>query len=198
MAADWRAVVVAFGALAFVGCAAHRDMVVLVPSADGHVGKVAVDDGRTSQVLDEANEAVTIGPEGAEPAHVGPEQLRAIFGEALSAAPVRPRRFTLYFDEGTERLIAASEAELPGILADVRRRGAYQVEIVGHTDRLAGDDFNATLSLRRATAVRDWLAENGIPIAAIVVVGRGERDPVVATADGVAEPKNRRVELTVR
>jgi OOP family OmpA-OmpF porin len=63
---------------------------------------------------------------------------------------------------------------------------------------LASDEFNATLSLRRATAVRDWLAKNGVPVASIVVVGRGERDPVVATADGVAEPNNRRVELTVR
>jgi OOP family OmpA-OmpF porin len=198
VAAARLAVVIAFGALTVAGCAAHRDMVVLVPSTDGHVGKVAVDDGKSSPVLDEANEGVTIGPDGAKPAKVDPVQVHAIFADALSAAPVHPHRFTLYFDEGTERLIAASEAELPGILADIRGRGAYQVEIIGHTDRLAGDDFNATLSLRRATAVRDWLASNGVPVAAIIVVGRGERDPVVATADGVAEAKNRRVELTVR
>jgi OOP family OmpA-OmpF porin len=198
VAAGCRAAVLALSALAVLGCAAHKDIVVLVPSADGHVGKLAVDDGKKSEVLDQANQAVTIGPEGAQPAYLEPAQVKGIFGDALAAAPVHPHRFTLYFDEGTERLTAGSEAELPGILADIRGRGAYQVEIVGHTDRLASDDFNATLSLRRATAVRDWLAKNGVPVGAIVVVGRGERDPVVATADGVAEPKNRRVELTVR
>jgi OmpA-OmpF porin, OOP family len=32
----------------------------------------------------------------------------------------------------------------------------------------------------------------------IVAVGRGKREPLVPTADGVAEPRNRRVEIVVR
>jgi outer membrane protein OmpA-like peptidoglycan-associated protein len=38
----------------------------------------------------------------------------------------------------------------------------------------------------------------GIPRDAIEVVGRGEREPVVQTADGVAEERNRRVEIKLR
>jgi outer membrane protein OmpA-like peptidoglycan-associated protein len=193
-----RAVACAALALAAAGCSAHRDLVVLVPSADGHVGKVAVASGASTEVIDKANQAVSIGPDGMKPETVDADRVQAIFGDALAAAPIRPHRFTLYFDEGTEKLTASSEAELPGILADIKSRAAYQVEIIGHTDRKAGDDFNDALSLRRAGAVRDWLASKGVPVAATVVVGRGERDPVVATADGTAEPRNRRVELIVR
>ena len=44
---------------------------------------------------------------------------------------------------------------------------------------------------------RRWLAR-GIAAENIVVVGRGKREPIVPTADGVAEPRNRRVEILVR
>lgn len=193
-----RAAVLAAFALAAAGCSARRDLVVLVPSADGHVGKVAVENGTSTEVIDKANQAVTIGPGGMKPGTVDADHVQAIFGDALSAAPIPPRRFTLYFDEGTEKLTAASQAELPDILADIKRRAAYQVEIVGHTDRKASDEFNDALSLRRAGAVRDWLAAGGVPASSTVVAGRGERDPVVTTADGTSEPRNRRVELIVR
>jgi len=38
----------------------------------------------------------------------------------------------------------------------------------------------------------------GVPRARISVAGRGEREPEVPTADEVAEPRNRRVEINVR
>jgi outer membrane protein OmpA-like peptidoglycan-associated protein len=53
------------------------------------------------------------------------------------------------------------------------------------------------LSLRRANAVKDQLVREGIPAANITVVGRGESQPLVQTADGVREPQNRRVEIVL-
>ena len=194
-----RAPTLVAAALLLAGCAAKNpDLVVLVPSADGHVGAVSVDDGTTTTTLDEANEAVALSPKGARPVVVPPDEARAIFADALAAAPIPPRRFTVYFEEGTERLTADSQAQLPAILEDVKRRADVEIEIVGHTDRKADAAFNAALSLRRAESVRDWLVSNGVPRDAIAAVGRGEIDPVVPTEDGVAEARNRRVELTVR
>jgi outer membrane protein OmpA-like peptidoglycan-associated protein len=46
--------------------------------------------------------------------------------------------------------------------------------------------------------VRKDFADRGIPNSAINVAGRGEREPVVPTADEVSEPRNRRVEINVR
>jgi outer membrane protein OmpA-like peptidoglycan-associated protein len=46
--------------------------------------------------------------------------------------------------------------------------------------------------------VRRALLARGIPAQDVSVVGRGEREPLVATGDNVAEPRNRRVEIYVR
>ena len=58
--------------------------------------------------------------------------------------------------------------------------------------------MNDRLSVRRAEVVRDALAAIGVPVEKIAVVGRGEREPAVATADEVPEPRNRRAEIKVR
>jgi outer membrane protein OmpA-like peptidoglycan-associated protein len=46
--------------------------------------------------------------------------------------------------------------------------------------------------------VKADLAAQGIPADRILASGRGEREPIVPTADGVDEPRNRRVEINVR
>ena len=74
----------------------------------------------------------------------------------------------------------------------------YQVEVVGHTDTLGDVKTNQTLSLTRAVTVRDRLVRDGIEPDAISVAGRGKLDLIVPTGDGVAEPRNRCVVITVR
>jgi outer membrane protein OmpA-like peptidoglycan-associated protein len=59
-------------------------------------------------------------------------------------------------------------------------------------------EYNDTLSLRRAERVRKDFVDRGVPDSAISVAGRGEREPIVATADEVTEPRNRRVEINIR
>lgn len=54
------------------------------------------------------------------------------------------------------------------------------------------------LSLRRANAVKDQPVREGVPAAQVMVVGRGESQPLVPTADGVREPQNRPVEIVLK
>jgi outer membrane protein OmpA-like peptidoglycan-associated protein len=70
--------------------------------------------------------------------------------------------------------------------------------VIGHTDRVGADDANDALSLQRAQTMREAMLGLGIPPARIRAAGRGEREPLVPTADGVEEPRNRRVEINVR
>jgi len=71
-----------------------------------------------------------------------------------------------------------------------------RVEIVGHTDSSGAAAYNLSLSLRRATAVRNYLvAEAGIGQERLAAVGRGEEEPIPGTDP--ASARNRRVEITL-
>ncbi len=83
-------------------------------------------------------------------------------------------------------------------MQEIGSHPAPEIVVVGHTDRVGSLAYNDALSLRRAERVRAQLVQVGIPNDQISVAGRGEREPLKATEDEVAEPLNRRVEITVR
>jgi len=70
--------------------------------------------------------------------------------------------------------------------------------VVGHTDTVGSESANDALSRQRAEVVRKGLIARGIAPEDVVAIGRGKRNLLVPTADGVAEPRNRRVEILVR
>lgn len=57
------------------------------------------------------------------------------------------------------------------------------IVIVGYSDRLGSDEYNRKLSERRAIAVKNYIASNGIDADRLKVEGRGEADPVVTCTD---------------
>lgn len=133
-----------------------------------------------------------------EPGQATPEEVRAVFAEALAAQPPRPVTFILYFVEATDQFTPESQALVDQVFVTIASRPAPELTVSGHTDAVGTDQFNDALSLRRAERVRALLIARGIAPANIVAVGRGKREPRVPAAPGVAEPRNRRVEITVR
>ena len=71
------------------------------------------------------------------------------------------------------------------------------LSVAGHTDRSGSDAYNDALSMRRAQAVVAMLQSRGVSPNSLTVTALGEGEPRVPTADGVREPQNRRVEITV-
>jgi outer membrane protein OmpA-like peptidoglycan-associated protein len=72
-----------------------------------------------------------------------------------------------------------------------------EISVIGHTDRVGKLEANDALSLKRAEAVGEQLKAAGI-LAPMEFAGRGEREPLIPTADEVPEPANRRVEINLR
>ena len=194
--------VVAMALVLATGCASPpKNYVVLLANENGATGAVAVQNEAGAVVLDQAGYATGIDdvrkPPG-EPFIIEAQQIRRDFGPALAATPQLPVSFLLYFEMGTAELTQASRQEIPGIIDTITGRKFPRVAIIGHTDRIADNQANYEIALSRANKIRTLLAESGIDPADIEVSSHGETNPLVETADDVAEPKNRRVEVTVR
>lgn len=78
----------------------------------------------------------------------------------------------------------------------IRERPNLKLEIAGHTDSDGTDEYNIQLSLERAQAVVNWLAERGIDNE-LTARGYGESSPVASNTTAEGKAANRRVEIRV-
>ena len=124
--------------------------------------------------------------------------VRRLFGAALDALPAPEVVFVLHFDEGRDVLNAESSAQIPAILNAIRERQSTDISVTGHTDTVADPQFNYQLGLRRAGTVSGILQSQGVNAANLFVTSHGDADLLVKTPRGVAEARNRRVEVIVR
>ena len=179
-------------------CTPTSSRVLLLPQ-EGTRSAVMVTTAATSTELVTPYAVAEVGREGRLASGVSnAAEVRERYPTLLTLLPPSAERFTLNFEPGTSSLTPESTARLDGIIAAARARSGGEIVIVGHTDRQGDADANDALSLRRAIAVRDVLVQRGFQSALIEPVGRGEREPVMPTEDGVPEPLNRRADIIVR
>jgi outer membrane protein OmpA-like peptidoglycan-associated protein len=124
--------------------------------------------------------------------------VKRLFGDALAALPPAPRHFTLHFEFESDALTEESTALVPEVLRSVKLLSVPEVVVVGHTDAMGDPRTNVALGLKRAIGVRDILVDAGLAPSTIEVTSHGEADLLVKTSDNSPEPRNRRVEITVR
>lgn len=174
-----------------------KSYVTLLESPDGTTGKVVISGAKGEQVIDKAKHAALL--DGSTPAApISDEKLQQDFGAAMAARPVLPERFLLYFESGGAKLTAESAALLPKVIANAAQRPGVDVAVIGHSDTVGKADANEKLSLQRAQAIAEQLKQQGLATEAISIESHGERNLLVPTADEVAEPRNRRVEISIR
>jgi OOP family OmpA-OmpF porin len=189
-------------ALSVSACASKpRAVVVLLPEQDdGTVGRATVGNTAGTVDLDEARDSTRVQRDR-RPAAVTTmtdAEVQRMFGDALGALPPPPRRFVVNFRFQSDELTPESRALMPQILAVVRERSLATVVVTGHTDTMGAARVNHALGLKRAAAVRNQLIKAGLDASRIEVTSLGETDPLVPTKDEIAEPRNRRVDITVR
>jgi outer membrane protein OmpA-like peptidoglycan-associated protein len=74
---------------------------------------------------------------------------------------------------------------------------SFKIEIEGHTDAEGTDERNQRLSNRRANAVADFLAQNGVDRSRLSTIGYGATRPIADNATEEGRAKNRRIEFNV-
>lgn len=183
-------------AVSLFGCAGSGSYVVLVPSPDGSVGKVIVRGDKGEQLLDRSGQAADLDGRTVR-ASVDPQRLDRDFGEAIAAKPPLPLHRLLYFSTGTT-LTAESETLLQAIVQEVNLRRSAEVSIIGHTDTLYTTEYNEKLALKRAARVAELLKGLGLRANSIEVDSHGKRNLLIQTPDNTYEPRNRRVEVSIR
>jgi outer membrane protein OmpA-like peptidoglycan-associated protein len=181
---------------------AHAELVVLLPDPEsGAVGAATVTANSGGTVhLTRAGEGTRVaqGKPPTAPAALSPDDIQRLFGTALAARPIAPRQFILYFQAGSELLTAQSRALVPQIIADMQARPAPDLTVIGHTDTTSDRASNMQLGMQRARVVRDLLVASGLDASQVDIASHGERNLLVPTPDNTPEPKNRRVEVTIR
>lgn len=177
---------------------ANRGTVVLLPEEGAGESAVTIKQDDQAIVLDRPYAGANLTRQGPVGYQSSPQDVQAKFGAALAAQPSRAESFVLYFVEGKDELTDDSKRLADQILAAIARRAVPDVLVVGHSDTVGSDQVNDALSLRRAEAIRTMLIERGVPADDVRAFARGKRELAVPTPDGVAEPRNRRVEIVVR
>lgn len=186
-------------ALTLIAACAPTTRITLLPEADGKPSAVQVSAEGQSHTLNQPYQTATATRTGAlQAGNTTAEAVQASYPNLIQLRPPAAQRYTLYFAAGGTELTPESAAQLPKVLADARARAGGEVIVVGHTDRVGALEANDKLSLQRAGVIRDVLVRQGLAPALVEAVGRGEREPLIPTADEVDEPRNRRVELLVR
>jgi outer membrane protein OmpA-like peptidoglycan-associated protein len=123
------------------------------------------------------------------------------YGPAPAVAPAplasQGRSFRVFFEFDKASLSREGERVVRQAADSYRRTGAARIEVTGYTDLSGTPRYDLDLSKRRAASVRAALVAQGVPAATITESWRGKQSPLVATADGVREPQNRRVDIVV-
>ena len=84
--------------------------------------------------------------------------------------------------------------QVSGVLSQYR--DTY-IDIYGHTDSTGSDEYNQTLSERRAISVADYLSGRGVQSARIATRGYGKTQPIASNDTEQGRATNRRVEVKI-
>jgi len=185
--------------LALAGCST-TSKVILLDGAKAETaivvtteaGQLTIDKPNTYTVISSATQ------KPAETKTIDAAELEKEYGKLIELAPKPPKQFLLYFEPGSTTLVKKSQLIFPKIERAIKERAPCDINIIGHADRSGSKKYNIELSLRRAKKVHNWLVKGDVDIENIEVESYGEEDPIIPTADGIAEPRNRRVEVLIR
>jgi OOP family OmpA-OmpF porin len=103
----------------------------------------------------------------------------------------------VFFETDSAELLPTSRAELDRLVLTLGRYPTMRIEVAGHTDSRSSDEYNESLSDRRAASVRTYLEGEGIDPRRLQSHGYGERQPIASNDTEEGQALNRRVEFRI-
>ncbi len=185
-----------------IACSAPpKTLFVLMPDPDGKTGQIEVQNRGGTQIIDRPGYVTEVVDEAVPPKPprpMDPKEIQRVFGAALTAQPLPPVTYILYFRSGTTVLTDESEKRLPEIITIAIERKSSDISVVGHSDTVGTKQKNYQISFDRAGLIKEMLVSKGIDPRMIKTESHGEDNPLIKTPDEFPEPRNRRVEVTIR
>lgn len=103
----------------------------------------------------------------------------------------------LLFDFDSDRVKPTAQANLKNLANSLSKYPNSSLLIVGHTDSKGSDDYNMSLSQRRASAAAQYLVSQGVEAGRLRTLGLGETEPKAANDTEANMALNRRVEVAI-
>lgn len=116
-------------------------------------------------------------------------------GEAQNVLDKTLSNRVVEFESGAATLTPVGRAILDEMGVAIKQIGTPKVQLIGHTDSQGNRQANVALSLARASTVRNYLIEKGIPAESLSAAGSGPDQPIASNDTVEGRAKNRRIEF---
>lgn len=101
------------------------------------------------------------------------------------------------FDPGQAELKAVAKNNLVALSASMMKFPLTTIAVTAYTDSTGNAANNLDLSAKRAQAVKNVFANNGILASRLTAAGRGGADPIASNATPQGREQNNRVEIII-
>lgn len=103
----------------------------------------------------------------------------------------------ILFDTNSSELKPAARTNLANLATSLQNNPQTNILILGHTDATGTDEYNQNLSVRRAEAVKAYIAANNVGNSRLDTKGKGESEPIGDNNTVEGRSQNRRVEIVI-
>ena len=125
------------------------------------------------------------------------QQLNSILQTRDSARGLIVSMSDVLFDTGKYTLLPGAREKLAKVAGILLAYPGLNIAVGGYTDNVGNNQYNQTLSERRAGSVRDYLVQQGVVGSSVTATGFGNSVPVASNDNASGRQANRRVELVV-
>lgn len=182
------------------GCSTKETQITLLPEDSGKIGTISIANNKGENIkINKAYSSLKISQEGNIEEKLETEELiTSKYSEVLNALPPKHQSTLFYFSSNKAELNPDQIKEIKNIIKTIKNNDIVQVVCIGHTDSDGNKEYNKILSLKRAQSVANSLIKYSVDKSLIKIEYYGDGNPLVKTAENVANAKNRRVEIILK